>query len=215
VGRGFSPGISRAVPSVVLVAGSLLLAACSSSSRQSKTPAAPTVSSTNSHAVTPDEAKRFVQRFYDWYLPMPLGADPLAMLARPEMQAAMAPELLRALKEDSEAAARNHDEIVGLDFDPVTNSQDPCERYEAVRARQTGDTYWVDVRGAGGCAPHDGIDVTVQLTCSASSACSIFNFQYPGPQPLDLRSELKRLKEDRARPVPVARREPSASRSKE
>jgi hypothetical protein len=39
------------------------------------------------------------------------------------------PNLLKALKEDLAASAKSPDEIVGLDFDPFLNSQDPGDKY--------------------------------------------------------------------------------------
>ena len=53
-------------------------------------------------------------------------------------RALFAPELAALLEADMRAAAANPDEIVGLDFDPLTDAQDDRERYEvgaAVRER--------------------------------------------------------------------------------
>jgi hypothetical protein len=44
------------------------------------------------------------------------------------------PQLLRALRIDSEAQARAKGELVGLDFDPFLGSQDPADHYEARQA---------------------------------------------------------------------------------
>ena len=43
------------------------------------------------------------------------------------------PDLVRALKIDSEAQSRAKGELVGIDFDPFVGSQDPADRYEATR----------------------------------------------------------------------------------
>jgi hypothetical protein len=193
VGRRFSAG-------VIGISVTLLLAACGSNSQTPKT--ASTTPAATSKPATADDAKQFVQRFYDWYVPYGAAHSDAAALTQPEMKAAFAPELLRALLEDVEAARKNPGEIVGLDFDPVTNSQDPCARYKAFRAHQTGDTYWVDVGWTPDC-PIDRqgreVAVTVQLTCSSPTTCSIFNLQYPGPPPSDLRSDLKQLHDQRGR----------------
>lgn len=68
--------------------------------------------------------------------------NPLTLVER-----SLTPELVRALEEDRAAAAANQDEIVGLDFDPFTNSQDPCETYAAGRTAQRADTLLVELLG--------------------------------------------------------------------
>jgi hypothetical protein len=209
---GFGPGIAFLLS--VLVASTLCTSACGPGSKASKTAA--TTPTTALKPATADDAKQFVQRFYDWYVPYSAANSDAASLRQKETTAAFAPELLRALLDDEKAQSKRPDSIVGLDFDPVTNSQDPCERYEAFRAHQTGDTYWVDVRSTAECAVdrkgHEA-DVTVQLTCTSSTTCSIFNFQYPGPPPFDLRSELKQLSEQRVRETAAASRTNEAARS--
>ena len=49
-----------------------------------------------------------------------------------------APALLALLDADDRAAAANPDEIVGLDFDPLTNAQEEAEAWTAGPARLTG-----------------------------------------------------------------------------
>jgi FlaG/FlaF family flagellin (archaellin) len=75
----------------------------------------------------------FVQRFYDWYVPIALkdnAGNPSDRALRYKSHA-FSPELLTQLKEDSTAQAKAKGEIVGLDFDPFLNSQHPGERYTA------------------------------------------------------------------------------------
>lgn len=80
---------------------------------------------------TQKSCQSFVQRFYDWYVPLALSDKPApavatALKARPR---AFSRQLLHLLEEDLQAQAKNTKEIVGLDFDPLLNSQDPGDRY--------------------------------------------------------------------------------------
>lgn len=80
--------------------------------------------------------QRFAQQFYDWYVPftekqLPMPASDVALRRKPTV---FSPELLPALRIDSEAQARVKGEIVGLDFDPFLGSQDPADHYEARHA---------------------------------------------------------------------------------
>lgn len=96
-----------------------------------------------------ESARRFVQDFYGWYIPQTLRphagqAWDLALKDRPQ---AFSPQLFQALKEDSEAQARTRGFIVGLDFDPFLNSQDPCDGYEVGKIRGSRDEYQVEIYG--------------------------------------------------------------------
>jgi len=77
----------------------------------------------------------FVQGFYDWYFDRLNNASRVAvdnpivddvLRLKPEVLTA---RLRQTLKEDREAASKNHDEIVGLDFDPYINAQDWDGKY--------------------------------------------------------------------------------------
>ncbi|MGC2636354.1 MAG: hypothetical protein WA294_04190 [Acidobacteriaceae bacterium] len=74
--------------------------------------------------------RTFVQAFYDWYAPIAQRDDigttsDYALKERPEVFTA---RLYKALKADSEAQHRSK-ELVGLDFDPFLNSQDPSPQF--------------------------------------------------------------------------------------
>jgi hypothetical protein len=76
--------------------------------------------------------QRFAQQFYDWYVPfIEKHSDASYDLALRRRPTVFSPELLHALRIDSEAQARVKGEIVGLDFDPFLGSQDPADHYEA------------------------------------------------------------------------------------
>jgi hypothetical protein len=88
----------------------------------------------------------FVQGFYDWYVPKALKVNVRpANLVLKYKSSAFSPELVRALQEDSEAQAKSPHQLVGLDFDPFLNSQDPSQRYVVGNVTVKGDRYWVEV----------------------------------------------------------------------
>jgi hypothetical protein len=88
------------------------------------------------HVETDEEksCREFVQGFYDWYL-SPVKKDRHHPLGDREMDDAirvrrkdLSVELYTLLKADRVAQARAH-ELVGLDFDPFTNSQDNSPKF--------------------------------------------------------------------------------------
>jgi hypothetical protein len=108
-------------------------------------------SSSFAQGTLPQDAKKscrdFVQGFYDWYVPMALkhGRVRPADRALKYKGSAFSPELAQALREDSEAQAKVKGELVGLDFDPFLNSQDPSERYVVGNITPKHDRYWVEI----------------------------------------------------------------------
>jgi len=106
-------------------------------------------------------AVRFTQAFYDWYRTVDDEYE-IAVKRRPEL---FAPELLTALQADMEAQHRCPGEICGLDFDPFTNSQDPCDPYRAGRVIRHADTVVVAVThlGCRGSTAEPRPDVLVKL----------------------------------------------------
>jgi hypothetical protein len=91
----------------------------------------------------------FVGQFYAWYVPRTLSdkSIPAYEFTLKNKKNLFTPVLLKALKDDFEASAKVRDEIVGLDFDPFLNTQDPCERYEVGKTVQKGNSYRVEVYG--------------------------------------------------------------------
>jgi hypothetical protein len=88
-----------------------------------------TATSAATHADNAAESSRqFVQAFLDWYVPK-LGSGNPTQMAVEQRGDDFNPNLLKALKEDLAASAKSPDEIVGLDFDPFLNSQDPGDKY--------------------------------------------------------------------------------------
>lgn len=179
-------------------AGCLLLLTAAGIAACGHEPAAARHTQQASRHRTPDAAgaQRFTQAFYDWYVPFSTSEHETkwATVAahRPHP---FSPELLRALSDDEEAQAKDPDEIVGLDADPILASQDPCERYVAGDATRSGAGYRVNVHsvcdGKRSAAP----DVVVELVPHAGS-WTIVNFHYP-PDKGDLLTTLRLLKKER------------------
>lgn len=98
---------------------------------------------------TQRSAQVFVQGFYDWYIPIAQKNDsgPAFNVVLKNRAYLLSPELFRALEKDSEASAKSTD-LVGLDFDPFLNSQDPGDpgdHYEVGKAVRKRDGYSVKV----------------------------------------------------------------------
>jgi hypothetical protein len=102
--------------------------------------------------VSEASARSFVQGFYDWYLGKVLGASKAksatdfgfidAVRQRPGW---FSPELKRLLEEDIAAASRCKGDIVGLDWDPFLETQDPAPTYTAGKVEKTAKGFRVSV----------------------------------------------------------------------
>jgi hypothetical protein len=149
-------------------------------------------------------ARKFVQDFYSWYVPNALKPINAMDLALKDRSYVFSPRLFEALKEDSEAQARAR-EIVGLDFDPFLDTQDPAERYQLGRITQKGNTYLVEVFGVYDVRPSDlpeGLPEVIAEVARRNGQWVFTNFLYPPlakqfPDSANLLALLKGLKEDR------------------
>lgn len=75
--------------------------------------------------------RRFVQDFYDWYVPITNSRDDrFTVMLRPRRES-FDPKLWQMLATEDEAQS-HADEIVGLDFDPIVNCQDPSPQFKAL-----------------------------------------------------------------------------------
>ena len=135
----------------------------------------------------------FVQKFYDWYTPVALGPGDALGIALRKRPNDFEPALYRALEND-EAAQRKAKDLVGLDFDPILNSQDPGKHYQVGRVEKKGQDYLVEVRDSELTKPESPPDVVAQLE-QKDGRWIFVNFHYPENQ--DLISILKQLVEDR------------------
>lgn len=155
----------------------------------------------NSHQHVNESCLNFVQGFYDWYVPKTLKGNggPAWDHALKEKPSAFESQLFQQLKEDSSAQAKAQSEIVGLDFDPFLNSQDPGERYLVGKVARTGGTYWVDVYEISSGKKSEK-PIVVPEVALKGGRCTFVNFHYGKgnrPQHENLLSILKSLRESR------------------
>jgi hypothetical protein len=141
--------------------------------------------------------QRFVQEFYDWYAPIALKehSGPSSDIAIQSKGFDFTPELAKALKEDSNAQKKVQGDVVGLDFDPFLNSQDPEDRYVVTKVTPRGQGFWVEVHGV----VHDKMDTKPSVFAEVVKMRGIYrfeNFQYP-PGGQNLLSVLKSLRKER------------------
>jgi hypothetical protein len=141
----------------------------------------------------------FAQKFYDWYVPIALkpGKGDASDVAIAKRGALFDPPLLKALKEDSEAQAKTPDDIVGLDFDPFLNSQDPDDKYVVGAVTESGGLYLVDVYGLRKGKREKKTSVVAELK-PVKDSFVFTNFRYGTDG--DLVGVLKQLADDRANP---------------
>jgi hypothetical protein len=151
---------------------------------------------TSLEAVTTDSlaqsAAHFTQAFYDWYAQHNDQLE-LAVAERPEV---FAPALLTALQTDIEAQAKHPGELVGLDWDPFTASQDPCDPYQVEHVTRRGDTILVALKGrCTDAAPRSGPDVVAEVLRSPAGwvFANLRDPRHPG----DLLADLANLREAR------------------
>jgi hypothetical protein len=148
-----------------------------------------------------DSVKAFVQGFYDWYAPKALSSrsTPAWSTAVKEKGRCFSPELGRKLREDSEAQAKDEGEIVGLDFDPFLNSQDPGRHYGVGNVVPKGSSYLVEVHRIVSGKPEEKLTATAEVT-GKNGQWYFVNFIYPNGH--NLLGVLKALKDDRDKPNP-------------
>lgn len=153
--------------------------------------------------------KDFVQGFYNWYLGRsavnaksqtagPAWDDVVRL--RPQ---AFTPELLTLLKADLAASEANHDDIVGLDWDPFLATQDPSTNFVVASAVVNNGRCNAVVNGIA----HGKKRETVMPELSPSGAAWVFvNFHYKidktqSPADENLIATLKLLADERKKPV--------------
>src|SRR5215212_4808372 len=91
-----------------------------------------------------DSPRQFVQDFYSWYVPIAMKDHkvPAFVVAIKEKPSLFSPQLLKALQNDADAQAKASGEIVGIDWDPFLNTQDPSRQFEIVQIMHKENGYW-------------------------------------------------------------------------
>lgn len=169
-------------------------------------------SASTSHSIdqlAADSARQFVQRFYDWYVPLgdraPDSRYDSVLIGHATF---LAPELRQALLADAHAQQHSQ-EIVSVvgDYDPFLNSQDPCPRYEARSATAT--TIGVSVAVYGICVGDSARIAVLADVTRDSTGWRFANFHHPESPATDLLTELRAAAAQRrasSTPGPAGRR---------
>jgi hypothetical protein len=94
----------------------------------------------------PESPREFVEQFYAWYAPRTEASDTAQgwNKALKLMYWDLSPQLAKLLEEDSAAQAKCK-ELIGLDFDPILNTQDPAEQYEVGIIDKRGSHYFAKI----------------------------------------------------------------------
>jgi len=99
-----------------------------------------------------ENARIFVQKFYDWYTALYNGATPEKTDVVPAESVALNKKtecfdalLRQAIIDDRKAMEKVSGEIVGFDADPFLNAQDTGFNYLAGNVKQAGEKFYVDV----------------------------------------------------------------------
>ena len=147
----------------------------------------------------PTEAscRSFVQGFYNWHVTHGTNFEKTLKLKRSLLSA----ELGSALAADLAASSKHPDEIVGLDFDPFVNAQDPSPRYRVGQTALKEGSCFAQVYGVPSEDKNAKPDVTAELRLE-KGAWKFVNFHYGsgnGPENENLLAILRRLKNDRSK----------------
>jgi len=140
--------------------------------------------------------RKFVQEFYDWYAPLARqpSSVPAFVFALRKRPVAFSPSLAKALQDDADAQAKVTDDIVGIDWDPFLNTQDPEARYAVGEITRSGATYRVEVRAVRAGRERAKPDVVAEVA-GAAGQWRFVNFHSPDGD--DLLRDLAKLKKDR------------------
>jgi hypothetical protein len=136
--------------------------------------------------------RNFAQSFYDWYAPRALkGGAPEALRQKGTL---FTTELRQALKRDFDAQDRVNGEIVGIDFDPFLNSQDPDDRYQIGPATVKDNVCIADVYGVTEGKKRPKPDLIAELKFR-DGRWLFTNFHYGKGELSDLLATLRRDRE--------------------
>jgi hypothetical protein len=143
-----------------------------------------------------DSVRKFAQDFYRWYIPIAAtnNKGPAFDIAIKQRPSSFSPQLLQALRDDAEAQSKAVGEMVGLDFDPFLNSQDPSNHYVIGQINLKNDEYWVDIHTSKSEKAHAKTSV-IAVVSQSGGHWFFTNFHFPNGG--DLLETLQILKHDR------------------
>lgn len=123
--------------------------------------------------------KEVVQEFYAWYVPRALNEDEVSAsdIAIKQKSILFSTDLLKALTEDADERSKAKGEIVGLDFDPFLNTQDPSKNYMVGDITQKGNRCWVNIYGVWSGKRRASPDVVPELAL-INNKWQFVNFHY-------------------------------------
>jgi hypothetical protein len=150
-------------------------------------------------AKSEDSVRKFAQDFYRWYVPIAAKGNegtPFAIAIK-QRPSSFSPQLLQALQDDAGAQAKAVGEMVGLDFDPFLNSQDPSNHYVIGSINLKNDGYWVDIHTSKSEKAHAKTSV-IAVVNQSGGHWFFSNFRFPNGG--DLLETLEALKHDRQQP---------------
>lgn len=127
----------------------------------------------------PRSARQFLAEFYHWYAPIanrktvgPSWATALQVRGK-----AFSPHLQQLLAEDL-AAQQSCSDLIGLDFDPIVNSQDAAEAYEVGKIAEAEGGFVAEIYGVQGGTRRPSPDLSVRLAYDHGH-WQIVNIDYP------------------------------------
>lgn len=140
----------------------------------------------------------FVTRFYTWYLGLPvkqkqMRKSDVALKSRPYL---FSSELVRQLREDSNAQEKAGSDLVSLDADPFL-ADGAAERYSVRKVTLNGRQCWAEVHGVWEGKESTTPDVTPELLLNTDRWVFV-NFYFPSPSSSkgwNLLDELKAARE--------------------
>ena len=143
-----------------------------------------------------DSVRKFAQDFYRWYVPIAAKnkKGPPIEIAIKQRPSSFSPQLLQALRDDTEAQAKAIGEIVGIDFDPFLNSQDPSNHFVSGQINLKNDGYWVDIHTSKSEKTHAKSSV-IAVVNQSGGHWFFTNFRFPNDG--DILETLQILKQDR------------------
>jgi hypothetical protein len=155
-----------------------------------------------------EEARAFVQQFYDWYTILynketigkndAVSSDIVALNKRSEFFDA---PLKKAIIDDANAQAKVAGEIVGFDADPFLNAQDDGFKYLAGNVKQVDDVFFVDIHGGLTGKTKKAILATevviIAEVINVKGKWIFKNFIYPGKVQTNLLDILKDMHKER------------------